>query len=133
MSDHGGEDEPTQQEQDDYRKWKSSLGGHKRYLSSVSNNVAPIVDKEQLEGEEVIEAEQLRDTLEERVRMIGVVFDELLGNPLTTLDDINSFEEFMRGVKRKLAKLKFKLQKEIKPKPGLDESFLSASTKYIFS
>ena len=131
MSDHGDDDEPTQQEQDDYKKWKSSLGGHKRYLSSVSNNVAPIVDKEQLEGEEVIEAEQLRDTLEERVRMIGVVFDELLGNPLTTLDDINSFEEFMRGVKGKLAKLKFKLQKEIKPKPGLDESALSASTKSI--
>ena len=40
-------------------------------------------------------------------------------------------EEFMRGVKRKLAKLKFKLQKEIKPKPGLDESALSASTKSI--
>lgn len=126
MSDQGDPEEATKEEQTAYRKGIGSMGGHKRYLSALANNVPAFTDKDVLTGEEEINAEQLKTTLEERLVLIQRMFDDLLENPVTTEEDIVNFESFMGGVKSKLAKLKYTLQKgKSSPVSGLDQSVVS--------
>ena len=91
----------------EYRKLTGKVGGHKTYLTKLSNSIAEFVDGvEKLEGERLIEAEQHQATIELRLVTLQSLFDDLLAIPLTSDEDITNFDIYMRGVKSKLAKLK---------------------------
>ena len=95
----------------EYSSINASLGGHKRYLSKIANNVATYVDAETLAGEKVIEAKQLQDNIESRLVLIQGLFDELLSNPNLVEEDIDNFDSYMSSINKKLASLKFKIGK----------------------
>ena len=87
----------------------AKLGGHKRYLSKLANNTANYVDKGKLEGETLIGATELADTLSDRLVLVQSIFDDLLGNSNLSEDDIDTFETYITSIRNKLTKLKFSI------------------------
>ena len=76
------------EEKADYARLTGKLGGHKGYLTKLSNGVNEYVEKDILDGEELIEAEQLQETIKNRLVILQDIFDELLGNTNLTNEDI---------------------------------------------
>ena len=117
-------------DQEEYAKVFAVIGGHKRYLSRLGNNTAPYVEAEKLEGEQLIEAKELVVSLESRLSILQVHFDGILGNPLLTDANIEEFELYMSGIKKKLAKLKNAIEKSSKiPVEAPDEKKPMAEVK----
>ena len=107
----------------EYKRLTGKVGGHKTYLTKLSNSIAEFVDgDERLEGERLIEAEQHQATIELRLVTLQSLFDDLLAIPLISDEDITNFDIYMRGIKSKLAKLKFKIDssksKSVPAPPG---------------
>ena len=112
------------EEKADYARLTGKLGGHKGYLTKLSNGVNEYVEKDILDGEELIEAEQLQETIKNRLVILQDIFDELLGNTNLTNEDIESFELYMSGINKKLAKLKHKIKDSNKVKVKPNEEIL---------
>ena len=93
----------------EYKALVGKIGGHKAFLTKVANSASPYIDAEQLDGEQRVEADQVKVTIEQRLSKLQDMFDELLENTLVTEKDITDFELYIRGIRSKLAKLKFKL------------------------
>ena len=93
----------------EYTALIGKIGGHKRYLSKLGNNIQPFLDVAKLEGSQLVEAEQLESLIRTRVDLLQNFFDDLLDNPHTTEEDIDGFEQYRTGITSKLAKLTFKL------------------------
>ena len=93
----------------EYKRLIGKLGGNKSFLTKKANTVAAWCEVQDLEGEELIEASQLKVTIEERLVLLQGLFDEILGLPEVTDQDIEDFETYERDIRKKLAKLKHKL------------------------
>ena len=93
----------------EYKRLIGKLGGNKSFLTKKANTVAAWCEVQDLEGEELIEASQLQVTIEERLVLLQGLFDEILGLPEVTDQDIEDFETYERDIRKKLAKLKHKL------------------------
>ena len=122
-------------EQAEYKRLVGKLGGHKRYLSALANNVANFTDKiDKLEKAVLIEAKELEKTMRDRLILVQGFFDELLENSQTSQDDIDQFEAYMRGIKIKVAKLKFQIESShvpaTEPAPVVQKSTLDGAVKY---
>ena len=90
---------------EEYTKLICKIGGNKSYLTTICNGLDQYLDPEQLEGDVLEEAQFQRDKIEERLNILKALFDELLGNPSLTGDDITKFDSYMKGVESKLVKL----------------------------
>ena len=104
------------EEEKAYKALIGTIGGHKGYLTRLANNVTGFLEIEPLDGEQQLEAEELRDNIKTRVGKLEEMFDQLLANPHLSEEDITDFEKYIKVVKNKLAKLRFKLQSN-KPPP----------------
>ena len=85
------------------------IGGHKGYLTRLSNSLAQFEVEEVLAGPVLIAAEQQVKTISDRLVMMQGIFDELLGNPNHTDDDLDTYHDYVEGINTKLAILKFKV------------------------
>ena len=72
----------------EYKRLIGKLGGNKSFLTKKANTVAAWCEVQDLEGEELIEASQLQVTIEERLVLLQGLFDEILGLPEVTDQDI---------------------------------------------
>ena len=101
-----------------YKALVGTIGGHKGYLTRLTDNVNGYLDIDEIDEEQQLQAEELRDNIKTRIGKLEGMFDELLANPHVSDDDIGNFEKYMTGIKAKCAKLMFKL-KQIQPSsPG---------------
>ena len=121
MSDTEEEETRKTEEKPAYKSLIGKMGGHKGFLTKLADSVVTFLDGE-LTGERQIEAEELRDSIDDRMSKLQDMFDDLLGNANTSEHDIASFEAYVRGIRTKLARLKFKLRnaQQVDAKPGVE-------------
>ena len=110
----------TEEDRPDYKRLTGKIGGHKGYLTKLGDGIAAFVGVDMLSGEQLIEAKQLQSTIEERIVLLQGFFDDLLGNSNLTQDDIDSFDAYMSGIKKKLASLKFRIETSTNPPVRLE-------------
>ena len=95
---------------EEYARLIGKIGGNKGYLTTICNGLDQYLDADELDDEALDEAELQRDKIVERLDILKTLFDELLGNPSLTGDDITKFDSYMKAVESKLVKLNFKIK-----------------------
>ena len=109
MTESEDEEERMKEEKPAYKALVGKIGGHKGFLTKLADSVVQFLDGE-LVAERLIEAEELKGSIDDRMSKLQDMFDELLGNSNISEQDIASFETYIRGIRTKLARLKFKLR-----------------------
>ena len=89
---------------EEYARLIGKIGGNKGYLTTICNGLDQYLDADELDDEALDEAELQRDKIVERLDILKTLFDELLGNPSLTGDDITKFDGYMKAVESKLVK-----------------------------
>ena len=84
------------EEQSAYKALIGTIGGHKGYLTRLSENVHGYLDLSELDGEQQLPVEELRDNIRARIGKLEGMFDELLANPHVSEEDIENFEKYIR-------------------------------------
>ena len=119
MSDDEEEKVRKTEDKPAYRALIGKIGGHKGFLTKLAESGDLFLDGD-LAGERQVEAEELKEAMENRMKLLQDMFDELLGNANTSEQDITNFEIYLRGIRTRMARLKFKLsnaqQFEVNPR-----------------
>lgn len=99
-----------QSDADEYRRLIGKIGGNKSYLTTICNDLGKYIEAETLDEEKLEEAEVQKEKIEDRLRILQGLFDELLGNTSLTGDYITEYDSYIKGIESKLIKLKLKIK-----------------------